>query len=403
MFSGALLGLLAAVVVWMLAKYLAPDLFYTYEAKTYDWRIEKKFPEQPVTIDDIIIVDIDARSNQMLGKYSQWPREYQTKIVKYLKDAGALAVGLDILYDKAIWHPEQDVEFVKTVGRAGNVYTALYFSQADSDNWRPVMNSEPEGYDAEKFYYSLPLADMQRFRHEERFESGFLDLLNASNGNGHVNFTADLDGVVRSIHLFTNFNNHLYPSLAFKMFMDLIGVDSLSFTADKTLTLFAQGDALLNIPVDEHGNMLINYAGSFKTFRYISFYDVLHAEERGLPKEIFENKIVFLGTSLAGLYDLRTVPFMQAFPGVEIHANILYTLITQNFIKRMQPAFSFLVVALIGIIMGILLSYLGPALSIILSIIVGLGYIVTGTIIFLDSNLWIEFIVPIYKFPLFRL
>ncbi len=392
--SGAVLGFTAALAVWIMAKYLAPELFFTYEAKTYDWRVTQKFEPVP-TIDDIIIIDIDARSNIELGKYSQWPREYHTKIVQFLKDAGALAVGLDILYDKAIWQPEQNVEFVQAVNQAQNVYTALYFSQADSDNWLPVMDDEPAAFNAAKYYYTLPQQDMQRFRSEERFESGFYELLNSSMGNGHVNFNADIDGVVRSIHLFTNFNGHLYPSLAFKMFMDIIGVDSLAFIAENNLTLFNQGDALLDIPVDSQGNMLINYTGPFKSFRYISFYDVLHAEERGLPKEIFENKIVFLGTSLAGLFDLRNVPFMQAFPGVEIHANILYTLIRQNFIYKMDNTQTFLIMAGLGIILGILLSYLGPALSVIILLIIGASYVFTSTIVFFNDNLWIEFVAPL--------
>ena len=392
--SGALLGLMAAVFVWLLAKYMAPDLFYTYEAKTYDWRVKKKFKKMP-TIDDIIIIDIDARSNQMLGKFSQWPREYHSKIVKFLKDAGALAVGLDILYDEDRWHPDQDKEFVKTVAQAGNVYTALYFSQADSDNWRPVMNSEPKGYDYKKFAYSLPLIDARKFHTEERFESGFLDLLNASRGNGHVNFNADVDGVVRNINLFTNFNNHLYPTLSFKIFMDLIGVDSLSFTSENKLALFGRGQLLTQIPVDAHGNMLINYTGPFKTFRYISFYDVLKAKERNLPPEIFKNKVVFLGTSLPGLFDLRNVPFMQAFPGVEIHANILYTLLRQSFITRMAPLKTFALMALIGIVIGIFISYLGPALSILLVLLVGVGYVIGASMVFFSDNLWVEMIAPL--------
>ncbi len=394
--SGALLGIVAAVVVWLLAKYFAPNLFYTYEAKTYDWRMTKKFSPDMPTIDDIIIVDIDERSNQKLGKYSQWPREYHSRLVKFLHDAGALAVGLDILYDPDTWHPEQDVEFVQTVKQSGNVYTALYFAQADSDNWRPVMTEEPAGFDAEKFYYQLPLPEIQKFRKEERLESGFFELLNAARGCGHVNFNADVDGVVRSIHLFTNFNNHLYPALAFKIFMDLIGTDSLSIDNQRhVISLFGQGERLTDIPVDEHGNMLINYVGPYKSFRYISFYDVLNAKERNLPPEIFENKIVLLGTSLAGLFDLRNVPFMQAFPGVEIHANIMYTLFQQNFIHRIAPWKSFLIMIALGAVIGILISYTGPVLSIILIVLAGLGYIVAAAMIFLSQNLWIEMITPI--------
>lgn len=389
--NGALLGFIAAIVVWLLAKIIAPDLMYSYEAKTYDWRVEQKiYDAKP--IDDIVIIDIDERSNQELGKYSLWPRTYHSELVKFLSDAGALAIGLDILYDPFTWRPEQDEEFIQTIKEAGNVYIAIYFGEADSNTFRYAMNREPDGYHAEKYYYELPLKDMERFRHEERFESNFVDLLNAGRGNGHVNFNADIDGVVRRIHLFTEFNNHLYPSLSFKMFMDLIGSDTIVVNDAGNFELYRQGELLTEVPVDERGNMLINYYGGFKTFRYIPFYDVL---KQRVPAEFFENKIVFVGTSLAGLFDLRNVPFMQAFPGVEIHTNILYTLLKQDFIRPLSSLATFIIMAAFGIIMGIILSFTGPLLSIILLFIISLVHVLISRILFIDSNLWVEIISPI--------
>ncbi len=395
MLIGAAWGVLAAVLVWLLTHYVAKDLFYAYEAKTYDWRIKKKFEPKP-TIDDIIVVDIDARANQLLGKYSQWPRTYHSQIVDFLHKAGAMAIGLDIIYDKDIWHPDQDVQFVKTVRNAGNVYTAVYFAQADSDNWRPVMKSEPKGFDASRFYYTLPPEADAVFPREDRFESEFIDLLNASRGVGNVNFTADVDGVIRRINLFTNFNHHLYPTLGFKIFMDAIGTDSLHYDLKNSfLELYRQGSLLTKIPVDDHGNMLINWAGPFKSFRYISFYDVLKAKERHLPPEIFKNRIVLLGTSLPGLFDLRSVPFQSAFPGVEIHANILYTLFTQNFITKMKSNTTFLLLVLIGIVLGAILIFTRPLVSYLTIILSGIAYVIVVTIIFFESNYWIEIVAPL--------
>ncbi|HID39160.1 MAG TPA: adenylate/guanylate cyclase domain-containing protein [Calditrichaeota bacterium] len=393
--TGAGLGLLAAIFVWLLSNYFISDIMYTYEAKTYDWRIMKKMADVSSTIEDIVIVDIDARSNQKLGKFSQWPRSYHTQIVKFFKDAGALSVGLDIIYDRETWRPQQDVEFVREVGMAGNVYNALYFAMADSDNFLYEMDSEPAGFQAERFYYLLPPEEMKRFRHEQRFENEFIELLNASRGVGHVNFNADIDGVVRRIHLFTEFNNHLYPSLAFKMFMDVVGGDSVAISGQDKMDIYSQGQLLAKIPIDEHGNMLINYEGPFKTFRYISFYDVLHAKERNLPPEFFKNKIILVGTSLPGLFDLRNVPFMQAFPGVEIHANILYTLLKQNFIHTINPFLTFLVMAVFGILFGIIFIYTRPLVSSILVFLAMAGYVIVAAVLFMNNNLWVEIVDPV--------
>ncbi|HES59369.1 MAG TPA: adenylate/guanylate cyclase domain-containing protein, partial [Caldithrix sp.] len=337
-------------------------------------------------------IDIDERSNQELGKYSLWPRKYHSDLVKFLADSGALAIGLDILYDPFTWQPEQDEEFIQTIKEAGNVYLAVYFGEADTNTFRYAMNSEPDGYEAERFYYQLPLKEMDRFRHEERFESNFVDLINAGRGNGHVNFNADIDGVVRRIHLFSEFNNHLYPSLSFKMYMDLIGADSIAVNEAGNFELFRQGETISNIPVDSRGNMLINYAGGYKTFRYIPFYDVL---KQRVPGGFFNNKIVFVGTSLAGLFDLRNVPFMQTFPGVEIHTNILYTLLKQDFVRPLSGLTTFLIMAAFGIIMGIVLSFIGPLWSFIILLIVGLAHILISLYLFTVDSIWVEIVSPI--------
>ncbi len=394
--GGALTGFIAALLVWILANYIAKNLLYSYEAKTYDWRVEKKIIGAEM-IEDIIIVDIDERSIQKLGRYYNWHRDYHTEVVNYLSEGGAAAIGLDILYDPFTWDPEQDEGFIDAIEEAGNVYNALYFAMADSDTWRPVMSEEPEGFQTEKFYYQFSNREMQRFRKEERFESEFTGLLNASRGVGHVNFKADIDGTVRGIHTFTRFNNHLYPALAFEMFLDLIAVDSLSINDDDNYNLYRQGQLLGEVPVDKHGNMLINWAGTFKTFRYISFYDVY---AKRVPKEYFNGKIIFVGTSLAGLFDLRNVPFMQAFPGVEIHANILNTLRRGEFITKMGKAESFAIIAGLGILTGVLLSYTGLIASIVIMIVFAVLHVIVSSVLFLNQNLWIEIINPLLTISL---
>ncbi len=315
--NGAFLGLIASVIVWLLANYIANDIMYQYEARTYDWRVKKKVQDvEEFSIDTVVVIDIDGRAVSELGKFSQWPRNYYPRLIKNLNAGGAKVIGLDIIFDKLIWQKEQDEQFVNAVKDAGNVYNALYFGKADTANWRYEMTAEPTGFMSDKFYNQIKGDQIPEFRKEERFENEFMELLNASTGNGHVNFNADQDGVVRSMHLFTKFNNHLYPSLALKMFMALENVDELVMNVPDRLELFSQGNLIRSIPVDAKGNMRVTYYGTFKTFRYISFYDVL---ENRVPPEFYKDKVFVVGTSLAGLFDLRSTPMLQAFPGVEIH------------------------------------------------------------------------------------
>jgi len=198
--------------------------------------------------------------------------------------------------------------------------------------------------------------------------------------------------VVRKINLFRNFNNHSYPALAFKMFLDMMGIDSLKVEPGKRISLYSAGSLVKKIPIDQQGNMLITYAGQFKTFRYIPFYDVL---EQRLPKEYFQNKIVLIGTSLPGLFDLRSAPFNPAFPGVEINANILHTLLTGKFVGQLSALQSFLLIAGIGILVGVVTVFLSPLWSIVLIIVLGIIYTFFSYYLFNDNLTWLPVVNPL--------
>jgi len=74
------------------------------------------------------------------------------------------------------------------------------------------------------------------------------------------------------------------------------------------------------IPTDRYGRLLINFRGKEKSYKYISAVDVVDGK---VTKEELNGKIVIVGTSAAGLLDLRATPFEAIYPGVEVHANAL--------------------------------------------------------------------------------
>ncbi len=391
--AGILLGSLSGVLVWILANFAFPNLFYSFEARTYDNRVISKIQDVPAqSIDDIVIIDIDGRSESELGRFQQWPRSYYPRLINFLNSGAAAAIGLDIIFVKDSRDPDADAAFAEATRNAGNVFNALYFEEEDSLNWRYRMYTEPEGLTWERFAYLFPDDIARHFKQEERIGNEFIDLLNASYAIGHVNFEGDVDGVVRKIHLFSNFNNHSYPALALKMYLDLAGVDSIEVRLGEHIVLYSEDQQVQQIPIDRQGNMLINYVGGFKTFRYISFYDVL---EQRLPAEYFQNKIVLVGTSLPGLFDLRSAPFNPTFPGVEIHANILYTLLSGQYVEQITPGTAFLMLAGIGAVIGLIIVFLTPLWSVVLIVLAGIVHMFLAYHFFLESNLWIPIVNPV--------
>src|SRR4029077_8420796 len=80
------------------------------------------------------------------------------------------------------------------------------------------------------------------------------------------------------------------------------------------------GVGRLRIPVDEELATLVPYAGPRGSFPYISFSDIWSDK---VPIEKLRGKIALIGATARGLFDLRSAPVEDVFPGVEIHANLI--------------------------------------------------------------------------------
>jgi adenylate cyclase len=391
--AGIITGVTAAIIVWFLSNLIFSDLFSSFEARTYDHRVTLDVQGAPkLPIDDIVIIDIDGRSESELGRFAQWPHSYYTKLIKYLSEGGAAIIGLDVIMAKDFRDPKGDMELIQTMAKAGNVVNALYFEQEDSINFRYKMMVPPREFDWKRLSQELPIELRELYPQNDRIGNEFYELMNAGHSIGHVNFSGEIDGVVRKINLYSNFLDNSYPSFAFRIFTALMGVDQITYDNQGMIKLSSGGEPVQEIPVDENGNMLISWAGPFQTFRYISFYDVL---SENIPKEWFKDRIVLVGTSLPGLFDLRSAPFHPAFPGVEIHANILYTLLTGDFVHKTTALQSFLIYVIAGVIVGLIIIFLSPLWSIIVVLIFSTINIFIAYNFQWEGNYWLPVVNPI--------
>jgi adenylate cyclase len=367
LYTGALAGLITGVLVWLLSYSLFSEFFFRIEFQTYDWRLRRAVEAPEVPHEEIIIIDIDERSIQKLGSYFHWPREYWIKLIKYLDNAGVSLIGLDVIFDPNPRHPDEDQALQQALKEAGNVYTAFHFSQADPDHFRPAMVNEPDNLNYQKLIYDLPQELFARLLTQERFEPTYPGFLNASTTAGYVNLFPDPDGVLRRIPLFLRFNEHAYAAFAMQLALRAKNISDIDYDESKSrLILKGEDGSSESLPIDRFGQMLISYEGGFKSFRYISFYDALMGF---VQSEYFKDKIVLVGSSLPGLFDLRTIPLQPAFPGVEVNANVIYQLIYGNYIYQMDAITEFLMILLFSVFAAISLIYPRPIGSIILTVL----------------------------------
>ncbi|MDZ7736811.1 MAG: adenylate/guanylate cyclase domain-containing protein [Gammaproteobacteria bacterium] len=209
----------------------------------------------------------------------------------------------------------------------------------------------------------------------------------AASGGGHFNPEIDSDGVVRRVPMLFEFEGGYYESLSLAVVRHLLGGVSvepgyvepgpIGYHDYSGLEWLQAGSR--HIPIDDRMRALVPYRGRFGSFPYVSAADILSGEA---PAEIFEGRIVLVGTSAPGLFDLRSTPVQSEYPGVEIHANLIAGILDNNILER--PAYTlgaeFVHVLFAGIVM-LLLPLLSPLLA-------TAGFVVLAAVSVL-LNLWV--------------
>jgi len=76
-----------------------------------------------------------------------------------------------------------------------------------------------------------------------------------------------------------------------------------------------------------------------------------------LPPNYWQDKVALVGTSLPGLFDLRNTPVQETFPGVEVHANVINSILKNEFVKRTDQGKNFLSILLLSMLVGIISGY----------------------------------------------
>jgi len=325
--------------------------------------------------DDIIIIDVDDKSLQEVGQWP-WSRDNVSNLLVQLTNSGVALIGFDMVFaendnanpinivkkynlttTKEI--PDYDKLFAHTIA---NTPTILgYQFQLDKDDHIQTRSPEVPAIFIEKDKLS---------QHEDMVINAYGTILNtpliqqSGYSSGFFNNVPDESGVVRSVPLLIRYDNQLYPSLALEIIRVSSDINKVYVNYDENgVTDISIGD--LVIPTDRYGRLIINFKGSSKTFQYISAVDILNKNFN--PKDI-EGKIALIGTSAAGLLDLRAIPFESVYPGVEVHANVLDNILTNSYIAKqsIMDGVNIIHILILSFIFGLIIAYTSPLISVLL-------------------------------------
>lgn len=333
--AGILIGC-AITALMILLLSLKPSPFETIEAKLYDYRFTLRGPVPPP--DSVVIAAIDEKSLRELGRWP-WDRDVTAALLRSISKAGAEIVVLDVMFFEPDAH---DTSLASAIRDAGNIILPVAFDFQDAAAGTAVDTLHP--------WALVSVQDEAAFgRYPPIGAQGALvpvaRLIEEAMGVGHVNMIPDEDGTLRWEPMIIEYRGSLFLSIDLEAAALFLGVprERIIVEAARGIRLGTKG----YIPTDRHGRSLIHYYGPLHCFRHISASDILRDR---IPPGALEGKMVLVGATAVGIYDLRVTPFYAALPGVEKHANVIASILQNRHVRTVPAIINYLVLLSAGVL-----------------------------------------------------
>ncbi|HPD18126.1 MAG TPA: adenylate/guanylate cyclase domain-containing protein [Candidatus Goldiibacteriota bacterium] len=372
-----MIGIIATIFAIIITS---TGLFNTLESRSIDWRFNLRGEVKPSA--PVVIVGIDDSSFANMPERWMWPRTFYAKVVDNLKKWGAKAIVFDMVFSEpTAKDPNEDKIFARSIKKAGNVILGLAILQENTGKGT-----------ATRILY--PIKELK----DAAFDMGLI----------HHKFS-ETDSYIRETYLFLESGEEIFYSMALKSIGLYYGLkaDDLKIGNDR-LTW-----GKMNIPLYKGNLCIINFSGPAGTFNVVPFYKVYYGND--IDTNVFKNKIVLIGSTAELLHDVFLTSFSMdeielpdggtakttvLMPGVEIHANVINTIFSGQYLKRMEPGIGLLLVLTIGILTSFLIFNIKAWHGLIVVVFEIFIYFFVATYLFNSHNYIIDFVNPVFSMVL---
>ncbi len=346
--DGILIGAaaaLAALIIWH------AGILDRLEYATWSWRVQFFAGPSPAT-GAIKLILLDQQSLDWGKKQNSlswpWPREVYAPIIDFCTRHGAKAVIFDVLYSEpSVYGMADDRALADAISRAPFFVGSLCLHRdANFSTAWPAQAADRLLFDIANFP-----SDEKTTRLSATFPID--EVASSATVLANVIEDPDIDGVFRRANLFRIFNGKTVPSMGFAAF-GIQCANNQGETGPKLPPQVCSGrfeaDRLQicgkSIPLDREGKLVLRFRGPSGVFQSYSAAAVIESEilaraggmETIKDSGSFKDAYVFFGFSAPGLVDLRPTPLSSACSGVEIHAALLDSLLTGDFLRDVPSA-----------------------------------------------------------------
>lgn len=313
-------------------------------------QLQSVFPVRPSQPDDqVIIADIDEKSLTALGQFP-WPRSIYGDLINQLRDGGVRVIGFDIVFAEQDRNGVENDLALATAIEGENVVLAWVLNPLGERRPATDVLSSPH-IRFPDWYASVPHTpdDFGATGELPPLIKNIDVLERAASGGGTILTLNGVDGVTRGLPLVVNAGGELQPAFALEMVRvarkhDQVmvvpgeqGIESIKFRDGGVVPLSRSGEMFLHFP-PTHAE------------RFVSVVDILDGT---IDLSIFNNKIVIVGTSAAGLKDEIFTPLGEAVPGVVAHATAIEQMLSGQSLYR--PAYLVGAELVFMVVMGVVL------------------------------------------------
>lgn len=354
-----------AALLAVAALLLLTGWAWRLDALLYDTHY--RFWQRPAP-DDVVIVAIDLRSLEALGRWP-WPRRRHAELIDKLTKAGAAVIVMDIIFAEP--DPQDgsgDRALAEAIRHHGRVVMPVFMEQTRAGG---------------QAVESLPFAPLAG--------SALL---------GHAHIELDPDGIARRLYLKEGLGQPRWDHLA------LAAARALAPERWKTLPGTrnpAPAGASPYVWARDY-QVLLPFAGPPGHYPYLSYAQVLSGD---FPTNAFAGKTVFVGTTATGMGDALPTPvsgLSQPMPGVEINANVFDALQRHLTIETLGRPGQLALTALLVLLPVLIFPRVSPRQSLLSAALLLAGTVVLSTLLLRYARLWFPpasaFIALLLAYPL---
>jgi len=281
-------------------------------------------------------------------------RIFDADIINILGQTNVSAIGYDTVFSF-----EGDQSLLDATIKAGNVFYPVIFAPGTNSKLSNNLKNI-----SDNFSWNMKTTgkkpDIWTIRYSTKPE-----LVENAKGVGHININSDSDGIFRRAPLLIHTEEGFFPSLSLSIAANYLDVKPGQIEVDfgNKISLknakFPDGHTEdIEIPIDSNGQTTINFAGNWlDVYNHISFSDMLEVLEDedliDILRDNIENNIIVVADVSSAGKDFEAVPLENFYPLSNVHANVINSILTKNFIYELGTIKQILLNIIIAIVLCI--------------------------------------------------